>query len=93
MTFVMPTATSSIRPNMQHIHRLAAVTTCGAPWSVSKLIGEPGKKTILRGIRALCAPGCKTLYLAHYKMDTASETTLKSYLSRIERKICKFAAG
>lgn len=91
VTFVMPTATTPIRPNMQHIRRLAAVTTCGAPWSVSKLVGEPGKKTILRGIRALCAPGCRTLYLAHYKMDTAGEPALKAYLARIERKIGKFA--
>ncbi|MEH6725517.1 MAG: NAD(P)H-dependent oxidoreductase [Hyphomicrobiales bacterium] len=91
VTFIMPTDTTPIRPNMQHIKRLAAVTTCGAPWTVSKLIGEPGKKTILRGIRALCTPGCKTLYLAHYKMDTTSETALKSYLSRIDRKMRKFA--
>ncbi|MGJ8534621.1 MAG: NAD(P)H-dependent oxidoreductase [Alphaproteobacteria bacterium] len=91
VTFIMPTDTTPIRPNMQHIKRLAAVTTCGAPWTVSKLIGEPGKKTILRGIRALCTPGCKTLYLAHYKMDTTSQTALKSYLLKIDRKIRKFA--
>jgi putative NADPH-quinone reductase len=91
VAFTMPTETTPIRPNMQHIKRLAAVTTCGAPWSVSKLIGEPGKKTLLRGVRALCKPGCKTLYLAHYKMDTTSQTALKSYLSRIDRKIRKFA--
>jgi putative NADPH-quinone reductase len=91
VAFTMPTDTTPIRPNMQHIKRLAAVTTCGAPWTVSKLVGEPGKKTLLRGLRALCKPGCKTLYLAHYKMDTTSQTALKSYLSRIDRKMRKFA--
>lgn len=91
VTFVMPTETTPIRPNMQHIKRLAAITTCGASWSVSKLIGEPGKKTVLRGIRALCAPGCKTLYMAHYKMDTTSEADLKAYLGKIDRKIERFA--
>lgn len=91
VAFTMPTDTTPIRPNMQHIKRLAAVTTCGAPWTVSKLVGEPGKKTLLRGLRALCKPGCKTLYLAHYKMDTTSHTALKSYLSRIDRKMRKFA--
>ncbi len=91
VAFTMPTDTTPIRPNMQHIKRLAAVTTCGAPWTVSKLVGEPGKKTLLRGLRALCSPRCKTLYLAHYKMDTTSQTALKSYLSRIDRKMRKFA--
>lgn len=92
VTFVMPTETTPIKPNMQHIKRLAAITTCGASWGVSKLVGEPGKKTVLRGIRALCAPGCKTLYMAHYKMDTTSETNLKAYLGKINQKVERFAA-
>ncbi|MFK8034519.1 MAG: NAD(P)H-dependent oxidoreductase [Hyphomicrobiales bacterium] len=91
VTFVMPTDSTPIRPNMQHINKLAAITTCGASWGVSKLIGEPGKKTVLRGIRALCAPGCKTLYMAHYKMDTTSAANLTAYLSKINQKIERFA--
>ena len=91
VTFVMPTDTTPIKPNMQHIKRLAAITTCGASWGVSNLIGEPGKKTVLRGIRALCAPGCKTLYMAHYKMDTTSEAELKADLGKIDKKIERFA--
>lgn len=90
VAFTMPTQTTPIRPNMQHIKRVAAITTCGAPWIISKWVGEPGRRTILRGIRALCHPKCKTLYQAHYKMDTATREELGAYLKRIEYKLNRF---
>lgn len=92
VAFVMPTEITSIKPNMQHIKHLAAITTCGASWFISKLMGEPGRKQIMRGIRSLCHKRCKTLYMAHYKMDTTSRTSLKHYLGAIENKLSRFAA-
>ena len=91
VTFTIPREGEPVRPKLQKIRRIAAITTCGATWWVSKFVGEPGRKTILRGIRALCSPGCKTLYLAHYKMDTANRTSLEAYLAKIRRKINRFA--
>ncbi|POF34269.1 NAD(P)H-dependent oxidoreductase [Roseibium marinum] len=91
-TFKMPTADQGLRPNMQHIRRIAIVTTCGASWWVSKLMGEPGRKTILRGIGLLCRPGCRTLYLAHYKMDSSTSESREKYLRKVERKIAAFTA-
>lgn len=91
VAFTMPTQDTPIRPNMQHIKRLAVITTCGAPWIISKWVGEPGKRTILRGMRALCARNCKTLYQAHYKMDTATPDELSAYLGKIKRNLARFA--
>ena len=90
VTFEMPTETTGMKPNMQHIKKIAVVTTCGATWLVSKLMGEPGRKTILRGMRALCAPNCRTLYLAHYKMDTSTPETRNRYLAKICHRLGKF---
>ncbi len=90
VTFKMPTATEDIKPNMQHIRLIGAVTTCGASWWVSKLMGEPGRKTLLRGMRILCAPRCKTLYLALYKMDTSSHEKRTNYLAKVSQVIAKF---
>ncbi|SDU36850.1 NAD(P)H-dependent oxidoreductase [Stappia sp. ES.058] len=84
VTFEIPTATSPMRPRMQHIKRIGVVTTCGASWLVSKLMGEPGRKTVLRGIRALCAPRCKSTYLAHYNMDSSSADSRASFMRRVE---------
>lgn len=90
VTFEMPTESTGMKPNMQHIKKIAVVTTCGATWLVSKLMGEPGRKTILRGMRALCAPNCRTLYLAHYKMDTSTPETRNRYLAKICHRLGKF---
>jgi NAD(P)H dehydrogenase (quinone) len=90
VTFEIPTATSPMRPRMQHIGRIGVVTTCGASWLVSKLMGEPGRKTILRGIRALCAPRCKANYLAHYDMDSSTPESRARFLKRVEATFARW---
>ncbi len=89
VAFIMPTETQGIRPNMQHIRRIVAVTTCGATWWLSKWVGEPGKRTLLRGIRTLCHPLCRTTYLALYKMDTVSAESRARYLDKVRRTISR----
>lgn len=90
VAFEMPTATRPMRPKLQHIRKIAVVTTCGAPWLFSKLIGEPGRKTILRGVRALCAPRCRTRYLALYRMDSVSAENRARFLDRVRRTFAGF---
>jgi NAD(P)H dehydrogenase (quinone) len=89
-TFIMPTDTTGLQPNMQNISHIAIVTTCGASWWVSKLVGEPGRKTIMRGIKLLAKPGCKTRYLAHYKMDSSTLDSRKNYIETVKEKIAAF---
>mgnify|MGYP000704398675 CR=1 FL=1 len=90
VTFEMPSETSGMKPKMQHIRKIAIVTTCGATWLISKFMGEPGRKTILRGMKALCAPSCKSLYLAHYKMDTSTDQSRSRYLAKVRQHLGKF---
>ena len=89
-TFRIPTAGESMQGRIQHVRRIAVITTCGATWWISKMMGEPGRKTLLRGIRALCHPRCKTLYLAQYKMDSSTDEGRKSYLQTVEKRLLKF---
>jgi len=90
VTFVMPEADGQgIRPNMQHIRAVVAVTSCGASWWLSKWVGEPGRRTLLRGIRILCHPLCRTLYLAHYKMDSSTPESRAAYLAKVSRRIAR----
>jgi putative NADPH-quinone reductase len=77
-------------PKLTHIKKIAVVTTCGATWWWSKLIGEPGRKTILRGIRVLCARRCKSKYLALYKMDLVDEPKRQRYLEKVYRTLKSF---
>ncbi|WP_422021596.1 NAD(P)H-dependent oxidoreductase [Roseibium sp.] len=89
-TFIMPTDTKGLQPNMQNISHIAIVTTCGASWWVSKLVGEPGRKTIMRGIKLLAKPGCKTRYLALYKMDSSTLEGRTNYIETVKEKVATF---
>jgi putative NADPH-quinone reductase len=88
VAFIMPEADGgNIRPNMQHIRRIVAVTTCGANWTLSKWVGEPARRTLLRGIRTLCHPLCRTTYMAHYKMDSSTPASRAAYLAKVRARI------
>lgn len=78
-----------IIPLMRNIRFLGVVTTCGASWMVSHLMGQPGRKIILRGMRPLCAPATRTMFLAHYNMDTSTPQSRASYLEKVRRKLSK----
>jgi len=89
VAFTMPTETQGIRGNLRNIRRIEVVTTCGATWSLSKVMGEPGRKTILRGLRSICHPFCRTHYRALYRMDTVSAEKRAAYLARVRRAMAR----
>ena len=89
--FLMPaTPTGPVRPGLRHIKRLAVFTTYGASWWLIRLIGAPGKRTLLRGVRLLCAKSCKTCFLAHYGMDGSTNRSRTAHLDRVARRIDRF---
>ncbi len=87
VAFKLPEGSGKIVPLMTNIQKIAVVTTCGAPRWWSHLIGHPGRKTILRGIRALCARRCRTLFLAHYLMDASTPESRQAFLRHVRRKL------
>jgi putative NADPH-quinone reductase len=83
-------ATGKITPLMAHVTKVGIVTTCGAPWWWSLVVGQPGKKMILRGIRANFSWRCKTMFLAHYLMDASTPQTRAAYLEKVRRRVKAF---
>lgn len=90
VAFELPKGKGAIKPLMTNISKIAVVTTCGAPRLWSHLVGHPGRKTILRGIRALCARRCRTLFLAHYLMDSSTPESRAAFLDQVKRKLAAF---
>lgn len=90
VAFTLKAEGGRIEPLMRHIRKLAVITTCGAPRWWSFLVGQPGRKTLLRGIRALCARDCRTLWLAKYEMDTTPERARTAFLDKVERRLSAF---
>lgn len=94
VAFLMPNGEhDNIRPGLTHINRLGVFTTCGASWGLTQLIGAPGKRTLLRGVRAICAKRCRTTFAAHYKMDSSTDASRKAHLARVSRKMDKFVGS
>lgn len=86
VAFLMPDGVNkTIRPGLTHITRLGVFTTCGASRWLTFLVGAPGKRTLLRGVRLLCARRCHTAYAAHYLMDSATLDSRKAHLSNVSR--------
>lgn len=90
VAFKLPPDGGRIVSLVSHIKKIGVVTTCGAsPW-ISFLMGQPGRKTILRGVRALCAPTARTLYVAHYDMDRSTPESRAAYLGKVKRKLARW---
>src|SRR4029079_3985282 len=73
-----------------HIRRIGIVTACGATRFLSILMGQPGRKTILRGIRALCGARARTVYLAHYDMDRSTSESRAAFLKTVKSRLARF---
>lgn len=90
VAFLMPDGVNkTIRPGLTHITRLGVFTTCGASRWLTFLIGAPGKRTLLRGVRLLCAKRCRTTFAAHYLMDSSTLESRKAHLAWVERKMAR----
>jgi putative NADPH-quinone reductase len=90
VAFLMPDAVNAtIRPGLTHIERLGVFTTCGASRWLTFLVGAPGKRTLLRGVRLLCAKSCRTAIAAHYLLDRSTEASRAAHLARVGRAMDK----
>ena len=90
VAFIMPAAESeTIRPGLQHITRLGVFTTCGASWWLTRFVGAPGRRTLLRGVGLLCARKRRTAFAAHYLMDSAARPALSKHLDKVGRQMDK----
>ncbi len=86
--FLMPDATHrSIRPGLRHVRRLGVFTTCGASRWLTAFVGAPGRRTLLRGVRLLCARDCRTAFAALYRMDTVTPADRAAHLARVGRSV------
>ena len=90
IAFKLPAGKGGIKSLMTHVTKVGVITTCGAPTWWSVVVGQPGRKTILRGMRALCAKRCQTFFLAHYLMDASTPKSREAFLVKVRRTLERF---
>lgn len=86
-TFSMPVDNKPITGRLDNIRTIAVVTTLGSPRWWWWLMGEPGRRVLLRGIRALCHRRCRTRWLALHRMDEIGPAERKAFLDRVAREL------
>jgi putative NADPH-quinone reductase len=89
VTFTLPAGGKPIEGLMDNIVRLVAISTSGSSLIWMTVIGNPGRRTITRGIRALCSTRCRTTWLAHYNIDRSTPASRAAFLERVERKLAR----
>jgi len=91
VAFLMPDSqNATIRPGLQNVRRLGVFTTCGASFWLTRFVGAPGRRTLLRGVGLLCARRCRKTFAAHYLMDSSTDASRARHLARVGRKIDRF---
>jgi putative NADPH-quinone reductase len=86
-TFAMPEPGRPIRGLLPNIRLVGVITTLGAPKLWWWLMGLPGRRILLTGIRVLCAPSCRTFWLGLHSIDSAGEGERKAFLGRVNQRL------
>jgi putative NADPH-quinone reductase len=80
----------TLTPTLQHLQKIAAVTSYGRPRWVAWWMGDPPRKMIKRQLRHLIRPGAKAHYLAHYAIDASTPASRQRFLDRVAQVMAKF---
>jgi putative NADPH-quinone reductase len=77
-----------LTPALTDIRILGVVTTLGSSrWLWSIVMGSPGRKVILRGLRACTGLRTRTFWLGLHNIDTASPAKRERFLAQVRQRI------
>ena len=85
--FAMPEGDMPIRPLMQHVEVVGGISTYGAPWWFTRWVGDPGRRIVMRGLKPLMHPRCRTFWCALHKMDSVDEGRRRLFMARVVRTL------
>jgi NAD(P)H dehydrogenase (quinone) len=72
-------------PLLTKIRRIGVVTTYGSPWWALYWVGWPDRRIVRRGLRPLCAPGCRVDWMGLTHMDVDSPARRQRFLTKVRR--------
>jgi putative NADPH-quinone reductase len=73
----------AIEPLLTNIRRIAVVTTYGSPRWLLWYLGWPDRRLLGRGLRRLCARGCRLDWLSLTRMDQRRRGELAAFRDRV----------
>jgi putative NADPH-quinone reductase len=76
----------ALLPLLTNITKIAVVTTYGSPWWLLWWVGWPDRRVVRRGLRPLCAAGCRIHWLGLTGMDADNPRRRQRFLARVSRQ-------
>ncbi|MGG5885975.1 NAD(P)H-dependent oxidoreductase [Falsiroseomonas sp. HC035] len=80
----------AIEPLLTNIKRIGVITTYGSPHWLLWYIGRIDRKLLGRGIRRLCAKGCRTDWYTLTSMDHRSPAECAAFVARVSRQMARW---
>lgn len=74
---------------ISHIKRLVVVTTSGSPAWWLAVIGNPGKRFFLRGLRVLFNRNCRSIWLQLHEMNVIGPKQRQRFLKKVETRLAR----
>jgi NAD(P)H dehydrogenase (quinone) len=74
-------------PLLTNIRRIGIVTTYGSPRWLLWWVGWPDRRIVRRGLRPLCAPGCRVEWMGLTGMDTERPERRRRFLEEVRRRL------
>ena len=60
------------------------LTRVGARWWIARImVGDPGRKVLMRVLKPMCGRGVRSFYLAHYDMDRSTPSSRQAFMVRV----------
>jgi putative NADPH-quinone reductase len=77
-------------PLLTDIRRIGMVTTYGSPWWLLWWVGWPDRRIVRRGLRPLCARGCRIHWIGLTRMDVDSPERRRRFLVRVKQRLSEW---
>ncbi len=82
--------TTALRPLLTNIRRIGVVTTYGSPWWLLWWVGWPDRRIVRRGLRPLCARGCRIDWMGLTGMDADRPDRRRRFLATVEHRLSRW---
>ncbi len=80
-----------LRAGLTNIRLIGVITTFGSPWWFwTFLIGAPGRKIVLRGLRFCTNKRTRTFWLGLHAIDDQTEVSRKRFIDKVRDRIQRF---
>ena len=84
VAFTFDERTHKVTPTLDHVRRIVGITTYGSPRWHSRLVGDGGRRTLLRALRMVCGWRTHTSWFGLWRVEQVSDDARAAFVRRVE---------